>query len=345
MTEKYTIKDIAKLAGVSKGTVDRVLHKRGKVSKIALDKVTKILNEIDYKPNLIARNLKNNKRYLFYILMPDPDIDPYWAPCLEGIKNANEEYAPFNVYITSLFFNPESTASFLEVSSQVISQSPDAVLLPPLFYKESLEMIAKFHEKGILVATFNNAIKSKFIKYFVGQDLIQSGKVAAKLLESVLKKGDIAIIHLNEVYKNAVHMQEKEKGFRAFFDTKNNTAFNITTCKIKQPYLAQSLTTLLKENPTINGIFVTTSKAYQVAEVIHELKLDIAIVGYDLLENNLKHLEKGTVDFLIHQNQKMQVYLGITYLLENLLFSKEISDTKLLPIDIINSENAKYYLP
>ena len=39
MTRKYTIKDIAEIAGVSKGTVDRVLHKRGKVSKKALEKV------------------------------------------------------------------------------------------------------------------------------------------------------------------------------------------------------------------------------------------------------------------------------------------------------------------
>ena len=38
MNKKYTIKDIAQMAGVSKGTVDRVLHKRGKVSEDALKK-------------------------------------------------------------------------------------------------------------------------------------------------------------------------------------------------------------------------------------------------------------------------------------------------------------------
>ena len=61
LMKKYTIKDIATLAGVSKGTVDRVLHNRGKVSEEALDKVNKILKEIDFQPNPIARNLKNNK--------------------------------------------------------------------------------------------------------------------------------------------------------------------------------------------------------------------------------------------------------------------------------------------
>ena len=42
MDKKHTIKDIAKLAGVSKGTVDRVLHKRGKVSPAAFEKVNEV---------------------------------------------------------------------------------------------------------------------------------------------------------------------------------------------------------------------------------------------------------------------------------------------------------------
>ena len=52
--ENITIKDIAARAGVSTGTVDRVLHKRPNVSKTALDKVNKALEELDYRPNMYA---------------------------------------------------------------------------------------------------------------------------------------------------------------------------------------------------------------------------------------------------------------------------------------------------
>ena len=44
----YTINDIAKMANVSRGTVDRVIHGRGKVSKPAYEKVKNILDKIDY---------------------------------------------------------------------------------------------------------------------------------------------------------------------------------------------------------------------------------------------------------------------------------------------------------
>ena len=53
----YTIKDIARMAGVSAGTVDRVLHNRGDVSLASMEKVQKVLDEIDYQPNVFAIGL------------------------------------------------------------------------------------------------------------------------------------------------------------------------------------------------------------------------------------------------------------------------------------------------
>jgi len=66
------IKDIAKAAGVSVGTVDRVLHNRGKVSEDALKKVMEVLNKNEYKPNLIARMLGSNRSYRIVVLLPNP---------------------------------------------------------------------------------------------------------------------------------------------------------------------------------------------------------------------------------------------------------------------------------
>ena len=50
MAEKIRIKDIAERAGVSVGTVDRVLHKRPNVSESALKRVEKVLKEMNYQP-------------------------------------------------------------------------------------------------------------------------------------------------------------------------------------------------------------------------------------------------------------------------------------------------------
>ena len=69
MNERITIKDIAERAGVSSGTVDRVLHNRPNVSKKALAKVKAALAELNYEPNAYASALASNRRYEFICLI------------------------------------------------------------------------------------------------------------------------------------------------------------------------------------------------------------------------------------------------------------------------------------
>ena len=57
LPDKIRIKDIARLANVSTGTVDRVLHNRGEVSAKSREKVEKVLKEINYQPNIYASAL------------------------------------------------------------------------------------------------------------------------------------------------------------------------------------------------------------------------------------------------------------------------------------------------
>lgn len=59
------IVDIAKMAGVSVGTVDRVIHNRGRVSEENRKKVQAILEMVNYQPNLMARSLASKKQYHF----------------------------------------------------------------------------------------------------------------------------------------------------------------------------------------------------------------------------------------------------------------------------------------
>jgi len=345
MRKNYTIKDIAELAQVSKGTVDRVLHKRGKVSQSALDKVNEVLNKIEYKPNLIARNLKNTKIFSICVLLPDPEIDIYWKRCTEGIFEAIDEFTAFNISVKIFYFNPTSTISFIETNEEILKSSPDAVMLVPLFYKEALEIIKNYNSLGIVSVTFNNYLNSNVVKSFVGQDLFQSGRVAARLIDLLIKKGVIAIVHIDEDYENAVHMQEKEKGFRNYFNELKNSDYEILTCNLKHPKFEDSLSEYLNSHPNLAGIFVTTSKAYQIAEIISKTEdRKIAIVGYDLLQSNLDYLDAHIIDFLIHQNPRRQANLGIVFLIEYFIFDKEIPTERLLPIDIINSENAKNYI-
>ncbi len=348
MKKAYTIKDIAQLAGVSKGTVDRVLHNRGKVSEKALIKINAVLKEIDYKPNLIARNLKNNKVYRICVLMPSPDEDVYWEPCLDGVLDGEKEFSPFGMTIEKLYFNPFDKKSFIQQSVLALDKKYDGILLAPLFQKESTDFLKNCKEQGVICFLFNNNNEKSNPEGFIGQDLYLSGRVAAKLIHSSLKsKAEIAIVHIDEVFKNATHMQEKEKGFRSYFNDLQLDGYRVNTFKLKHSNtnnLKKTIKYFIDMHPEINGFFVTNSKIHLLAALIHKKTDDVCLVGYDLLTENIISLNSGVIDFLIHQNPKRQAYLGLAFLADHFLFNKSIPKQTFLPIDIINSESVKSYL-
>lgn len=234
--------------------------------------------------------------------------------------------------------------SFLDVNNKIKAQSPDAVLLTPLFLKETLTILNDYKESGILVSTFNDQITSYTPINFVGQDLFRSGTVAAQLMHKITKnKGKLIIIHIDEPINNAIHLQNKERGFRDYFNKLVNNKYEIITLKGEQEKLNKQLSTYFSIESDIEGIFITTSKSYKIVKTIEEITTQkIKVIGYDLLKENTSYLNQGKIDFLINQKQEQQVFLAITYLAEHFLYNKTIPDQKLLPIEIVCSENLGY---
>jgi len=341
--KKYTIKDIAKLAEVSIGTVDRVLHKRGKVSDKAQKKVEKVLKEIDFHPNPVARNLKNNKVYRICVLMPDSKDDSYWDPANQGITDAYNEFKPFGVLVERHLYHPYDSGSFTKVSQKAIASRPDALLMAPLFPEEARLILARCEQLGIVAALFNNYLGEFKEEIFIGQDLRQSGRVAASLIHKVVEpNAKIGIVHIDL----EPHMQLKQKGFIEYFaESPNEIIIEVQNFSTENgDAFKMQVNSFMKQHSNIAAIFITNSKAYKVLEILNEQNPKIFIVGYDLLAKNIEYMRAGKIDFLIHQKPKRQAYLGVEYLAEHFLFEKKVPAKELLPIDIITSENVNYYI-
>ena len=106
MGKKHTIKDIAALAGVSAGTVDRVLHNRGDVSVDSRLKVEKVLAEINYSHNLIVPMLlEPTRQFTVLIIMPQHMPDEYWERIENGIENAIRDFAKVKLKIKYLYYD------------------------------------------------------------------------------------------------------------------------------------------------------------------------------------------------------------------------------------------------
>ncbi len=349
-SKNIRIKDIAQLAGVSVGTVDRVLHERGRVSEEALKKVMSVLEQIDYKPNLIARTLGANKTYRIAALIPNPQQDPYWASSKSGISQAEAEWLRYGVSVQPYFFNLYDKSSFRDVAESVKTAAPDGILVAPIFYRETLPYFQQFREQGIPYVLFNTNIPEVDPLSFIGQDLYQSGRIGAELmhLAQAGASGTLAVLHINEDIDNSVHLLEKERGFRQYFIEKNLSGYTVETLNVStpgEPDFEKQLSRLV-DTPHLRGIFVSTSTGTSVTAAFVEKagKKDLKLIGYDMLEDNIRFMKKGIINFLINQNPKRQAFLGINHLVGHLILHKTAPSRDLLPLEIITGENLESYL-
>ncbi|MGQ1788441.1 LacI family DNA-binding transcriptional regulator [Saccharicrinis sp. GN24d3] len=341
----YTLKDIAEMADVSRGTVDRVIHGRGVVSKGTYDKVKLILDKINYQPNLAAQSLRKGELFKIAILVPDGDFDVFWKKAMDGIEKAVKELSFLGINVSMHLFNSFKEVSFSYNAKQILKEGCDGVLVAPVFYNEANEFFEECHKQGIPYATFNTDIKEINTLCHVGQDLVKSGETAASLLKKVLNEDDeYLIIHIDEDITNAKHIQEKEKGFVHYLTEKGVFNDKIRILKVEDPKLIEKkMVAILDEFPKIKGVYVSTSKVHYVADVIEAYSFNLVLIGYDLIDENRKHLKKGNIEFLIYQNPGLQASSAITMLVDHLAFKKEVPKIKLLPIEIVIKENYRDY--
>lgn len=85
---------------MSIGTVDRVLHNRGEVAESTKNKIRKIIDELNYQPNIFASTLATKKSAVFATLLPQPLlIDGYWNKPLIGVDRRISELQQYGIQI------------------------------------------------------------------------------------------------------------------------------------------------------------------------------------------------------------------------------------------------------
>ena len=178
-----TIKEIAEIANVSVGTVDRVIHGRDGVSEKTKNRVQKILEENNFKINILARSLAMKKKYNLSVLIPDFDADNlFWKSPLLGISKAAEEVLSFGIEVNKFTFNQLNKKSYLESFQRLIDGNPEAVILTPLFLNETEIMVGLLEEKEIPYIFLNIEMNGFNNISFIGQDSYKGGYLSGKLM-------------------------------------------------------------------------------------------------------------------------------------------------------------------
>ena len=266
------LEDVAKRANVSKTTVSRVLNNRGYLSQKTIDNVYKAIEELNYQPNVVARQLFQKKTNIVGLLFPTV-ANPFFSELVEALEKKLYEIG-YKVLIGNSMNNNEKETNYL---NQLLSDQVDG-------------LIVGTHNQGIQEYKYQNLpivaidrVMNEDIPV-VESDNYNGGKLATKLL---IAQGAKNIIHTNgpidlqtPANRRRLAYEDTMKAYQLIPRTVT-LDFNISYVKKKQIFFQ-----MFEDYPKIDGIFASNDiDAALILQVAKEKGLnvpaDLLVVGYD----------------------------------------------------------------
>ncbi len=349
LPERIRIKDIARLADVSVGTVDRVIHGRSGVSEASRKRVEEILKQLDYHPNMYASALASNKKYTFACLLPRHLQGEYWTAVESGIHDAIRNYSDFNTGVRIRYYDPYDYHSFVHAGEEILTEQPDGVIMAPTAPQYSVGFATRLQDLSIPYIYIDSNIKEMPPLAFFGQNSHRSGYFAARILMLLAGK-EKEIVLFRKIHEGIVgsnQQENRETGFRQYMREHH------PDCRILELDLSagndkandfEMLEKFFQAHPAVQSGITFNSKAYIVGEYLHDRShKPFHLIGYDLLERNVACLKEGSISFLIAQQPELQGFNSIKALCDHLIFKREIASINYMPIDLLSAENIDYY--
>ena len=341
------IKEIARRANVSIGTVDRVIHNRTGVSEKTKDKINAIINELNYQPNIFARRLASKKLLKFVVLMPSSEETDYWEGPLDGIRQAETEIKPYGIEVDLYLYDLNEKRSFNEQAGRLLLEEFDGVIIAPVFTDEAIKFLKRLRERHIPYIFINSDIPEYAGLSYFGPNLYQSGYLAAHLMKYLVDRAaPLLVVNISKEIDNHHHLLRKEEGFKAYFEKHNlgNPIYKLDIPHTDFLSVKHAMLSFLKDHD-VKAIFVTNSRVSYIARFLKESNDEqTLLVGFDYTKENLVYLQDETIDFLICQKPREQGYKAMIGLYQNLVHTATVEQINFMPIDIITKENADAYV-
>jgi LacI family transcriptional regulator len=337
-----TIKKIAELAGVSRGTVDRVLNNRPNVKPEIREKVLSIAAEYNYTPNKLARALAyNNKPTIIGVITP-PWIESLFSDIHSGIKAAEDEFKNFGLKIEYKCVSNEDPEECINALNEFAQNGINGIALCAMNNKRIRDKVNHLVDMGIPIVTFNSDITDSKRLCFVGQDLYKSGRVAADLMGKCVGPKSKVVVALA-----SMEFQAHKARIDGFLDKLKELDKGVVAADILQTFEKYQTTydmilSSLKKDPEIQGIYMATEDVQGCVDAVKSFSPNhkIHVICNDMIPRTRKFLREGSVDFTICQDLFAQGYKPISilynYIFDNKRPKSEIAGTD---IKIITSEN------
>ncbi|MFT0859383.1 LacI family DNA-binding transcriptional regulator [Ancylobacter sp. G4_0304] len=337
---RITLQDVAREAGVSLATADRVLNGRAGVRGPTAERVREAIARLGYRPNVAAARLARGAHYRFCFVLPaGPNV--FMRMLAEQVANTANWLAANNAYIDTLHvdvFAPETLASALEG----LIGHYDGVALVALDHPRVRAAIDDLSASGIAVVTLVSDVPSSHRLHYVGIDNIAAGRTAATLLGRFAggRRGTVGLIVGTPALRDHA---ERQFGFTQVL-AGEYPALKVLPVQesLDEDERTEAITrTMLREAPDLVGLYNVGAgnRGVAAALTVANRASETLFIGHDLTEDTRRFLLRGVMDAVINQDAGHQSRSAARVLLAHCAGEPLFSEQERIRIDIFVRDN------
>nr|WP_325195862.1 substrate-binding domain-containing protein [uncultured Oscillibacter sp.] len=313
---RATIKMIAEQAGVSIGTVDRVLHNRPYVKAEVRERVLRVMEELDYRPNQMASALATSgtARRLAVV---QPEWDPYVGEAMDrGVARFREERRDYNLTVDVRSYKPGDTGACLNQMDQVVENGAQGIALCASDCGAVRAKLEDLKARRVPVVTFNSDIPGGARLCYVGEDAHRAGRIAGEIAAKFLRPGEPLLL----VYAGLDYAGHKARA-DGFLERLGELGFRREDCRVAATHndygeTLAAVTAALEAEPDLGYVYMANLSVPACVEAIRRCGRTgrVRVLSHDSGPEIRQFLKEGLVDFTIDQNLVYQSYQSLDLL-------------------------------
>ena len=338
---RATIKMIAEQAGVSIGTVDRVLHNRPYVKAEVRERVLRVMEELDYRPNQMASALATSGTARRMAVV-QPEWDPYVREAMDqGVARFREARRDYNVTVDIHNYAQGDTETCLRLMEQAVENGTQGIALCASDCGAVRAKLEDLKARRVPVVTFNSDIPGGARLCYVGEDAHRAGRIAGEIAAKFLRPGEPLLL----VYAGLDYAGHKARA-DGFLERLGELGFRREDCRIAATHndygeTLEAVTAALEAEPDLRYVYMANLSVPACVEAIRRCGRTgrVRVLSHDSGPEIRQFLKEGLVDFTIDQNLVYQSYQSLDLLFRAVAERKQPERERLYPASpILNAE-------
>ena len=337
-----TIKQIAELAGVSMGTVDRALHDRGRVSPDVVKRVKEIAETLNYKPNSVAKSLAIRNRKLKIALILHIEHNTFWDTVIKGVEQAANEIQDFGISVVVKLGRDFDHVVQLGLIDEILAEGFNALAIVPINHPDVKRKLEELHARQFPVVFLGAMLEDTPYMSYVGCNYTSAGRITAGLINIITGSiGKLLVFspsfqmlgHQYRVKELQNQLMQYYKGIQLYkvIEMPDDDIFSYNETKSAFAQFPDTDVLLCPGATSIKG----TIQALKDIGLYQKVKM----VVYDYSGTVRKGLEDCGILAAITQNPQQQGYRAIRILFEYLASNTIPPDCNYIQTQIILRES------